>query len=60
MRTNLLGQFGALNDPDKAIQRINAYYAQLSGAAFGLLWFEQELRSVLACGAPHGATIQRH
>ncbi|MGO7301406.1 hypothetical protein ACCS72_33960 [Rhizobium ruizarguesonis] len=34
LRTNLLGQFGALNDPDKAIKRINAYYGKLTGAAF--------------------------
>ncbi|PBC08177.1 hypothetical protein [Mesorhizobium sp. WSM3859] len=34
VRTNLLSQFGAPNDPDKAIRRINAYYGQLTGAAF--------------------------
>jgi hypothetical protein len=34
LRTNLLGQFGALDDPDKAIKRINAYYGKLTGAAF--------------------------
>ncbi len=47
IRDRLYAQFGAPDDPAKAIDRVNAYYKQLSGAGFPKASFKSPVHPVL-------------
>ncbi|MBA1143560.1 M15 family metallopeptidase [Mesorhizobium neociceri] len=47
IRSRLYAQFGAPSNPAKAIDRVNAYYSQLSGAGFPKASFKSPVHPVL-------------